>query len=375
MGGGRRCSRPAGGGALRLLFVPPYGTFAVSDVRYLLTFGDDARRGAHHRWAHDAGPRAGGGGARCGSGAPSTLYAVSRDLAGARTRPDLARVTLRHLHDSFGGSVTLLLPGADGRLERSPSFPPAAARREDLGVARWVFEHGSPAGLGTDTLPAAGGAVPPAAHAGARPRRRRAATPDRRRSDPAQRQLLDSRARPDRRRARAHGARRGDAARAPRGRVRATPHRPAEFAVARPPDAAGRHRGRGQHACCEDAGRCLRPRGGISPQTIVEEARRMTRLIGNLLDMMRVESGALAVQREWHVAGGDRGGGPAARGGSAGGSPRDDASCRPTLPLVPIDDVLIEQVLINLLENAASTRRPAPRSRSARRRCVRARSW
>ena len=27
----------------------------------------------------------------------------------------------------------------------------------------------------------------------------------------------------------------------------------------------------------------------------------MTRLIGNLLDMVRVESGALAVRREWHV--------------------------------------------------------------------------
>src|SRR4029077_18404044 len=34
-------------------------------------------------------------------------------------------------------------------------------------------------------------------------------------------------------------------------------------------------------------------------QTIVEESRRMTRLVANLLEMVRLESGALQVQKEW----------------------------------------------------------------------------
>ena len=34
-------------------------------------------------------------------------------------------------------------------------------------------------------------------------------------------------------------------------------------------------------------------------ETILEESRRMTRLVANLLDMVRVETGALAVQKAW----------------------------------------------------------------------------
>ena len=51
----------------------------------------------------------------------------------------------------------------------------------------------------------------------------------------------------------------------------------------------------------EDNSRLAPDAQGTRARTIVEEARRMTRLIGNLLDMVRVESGALAVRREWHV--------------------------------------------------------------------------
>jgi two-component system sensor histidine kinase KdpD len=86
-------------------------------------------------------------------------------------------------------------------------------------------------------------------------------------------------------------------------------------------------------------------------QTILEEAERMTRLIANLLDMIRVESGALEVQKEWQPL--EEVVGVALI--------RLDVRLRdhpvqvrlpPDLPLVPLDAVLIEQVFVNLLENA-----------------------
>ena len=50
----------------------------------------------------------------------------------------------------------------------------------------------------------------------------------------------------------------------------------------------------------------LQESGGLSPEarremaeTILEESRRMTRLVTNLLDMVRVETDALAVHKQW----------------------------------------------------------------------------
>jgi two-component system sensor histidine kinase KdpD len=86
-------------------------------------------------------------------------------------------------------------------------------------------------------------------------------------------------------------------------------------------------------------------------ETILEESQPMSRLIGNLLDMIRVESGALQVQKEWQ---------PLEEAVGVALIRLDDrlrdhpvtVTLPPDLPLVPLDGVLIEQVLINLLENA-----------------------
>jgi two-component system sensor histidine kinase KdpD len=87
-------------------------------------------------------------------------------------------------------------------------------------------------------------------------------------------------------------------------------------------------------------------------QTVLEESRRMDRLVANLLDMIRLESGAMQVERQWHVLE-DIVGVALLRVGDrlrdhvvTTAFPRD-------LPMVPVDDVLLEQVFVNLLENAA----------------------
>ena len=85
--------------------------------------------------------------------------------------------------------------------------------------------------------------------------------------------------------------------------------------------------------------------------TAHEESLRLSRLVRNLLDMTRLEAGALKVQKEMQpieeVVGAalnrmeDR-----LRGRNVTTVIPED------LPLVPIDSALIEQVLINLIENA-----------------------
>jgi two-component system sensor histidine kinase KdpD len=86
--------------------------------------------------------------------------------------------------------------------------------------------------------------------------------------------------------------------------------------------------------------------------TIYEESDRLNRLLGNLLDMTRVQSGDLKVAKERHAL--------EEIVGSAVRRLRHvlkDHVVQPALasdlPLVPLDALLIEQVLVNLLENAA----------------------
>lgn len=86
-------------------------------------------------------------------------------------------------------------------------------------------------------------------------------------------------------------------------------------------------------------------------EMIGEEAERLNRLIGNLLDMTRLESGTLQVQKQWHSIEEVVGASLARLEPELAG--RDIHLSLPTdLPLVPMDAVLFEQVVRNLAENA-----------------------
>jgi two-component system sensor histidine kinase KdpD len=86
--------------------------------------------------------------------------------------------------------------------------------------------------------------------------------------------------------------------------------------------------------------------------TIYSETARMERLINNLLDMTRLESGGLRLRKEWHslheVLGAAL---QHVEGRLRGREVRTDLPA--DLPLVRMDGVAIEQVLVNLLDNAA----------------------
>jgi two-component system sensor histidine kinase KdpD len=73
--------------------------------------------------------------------------------------------------------------------------------------------------------------------------------------------------------------------------------------------------------------------------------------VQNLLEMTRLESGALQLRREWHPLE-EVIGAALSRLGKELADRRVDTHVPADLPLVPIDDVLVEQVLVNLLDNA-----------------------
>ena len=84
---------------------------------------------------------------------------------------------------------------------------------------------------------------------------------------------------------------------------------------------------------------------------IQDESERLAHLLGNLLDLTRLESGVLQAQKEWQpleeVVGSALG-----RLERREGIQPVQVNLPPDLPLVPLDAALMEQVLINLLTNA-----------------------
>ena len=86
-------------------------------------------------------------------------------------------------------------------------------------------------------------------------------------------------------------------------------------------------------------------------ETIREEALRMNRLIGNLLEMARLESGALRLKLDWCDVS-DIIGVSLSRFEDRLGGREVQVSVPPDLPLAWVDFVLAEQVIVNLFDNA-----------------------
>jgi two-component system sensor histidine kinase KdpD len=86
-------------------------------------------------------------------------------------------------------------------------------------------------------------------------------------------------------------------------------------------------------------------------RSIYREADRLDRLLKNLLHMMRIESGAVQLSKEWHPVD-EVVGAALARLEGRLGDHTVNTTFPADLPLVLVDGVLLEQVVINLVENA-----------------------
>jgi two-component system sensor histidine kinase KdpD len=87
-------------------------------------------------------------------------------------------------------------------------------------------------------------------------------------------------------------------------------------------------------------------------QTVVDESQRLARLFENLLDMARLDSGSVVLNRQWHVL--EEIVGVALRSLKEVLRKHQVRVLVPSdFPLLKVDAFLFEQVLVNLLENAA----------------------
>jgi two-component system sensor histidine kinase KdpD len=333
--------------ALDFFFVPPHLTFAVADTQYLVTFGVMllvslliSTLAARVRAQADA--------ARQRERRTQVLYSLSRDLAAARTVDEIARIVSRHVSDVLGGPATVLVPGPEGGLG-APSGP--AQEAHEAAVAHWAFDHGRMAGLGTDTLPGASALYLPVRGTqavlgvvGVRP------DPGLLPLRPDQADLLEALTRQAA--AGLERARLADEAQKARVAMEAERLRSTLLSSVS-------HDLRTPLAAITGAASSLLQDTSLGAEAqreleeaIYEEAGRLNRLVSNLLDMTRLESGSLRLARDWHSL--------EELVGSA------LARLEPTLkgrtvrvvvpadlPLVPVDGVLVEQALVNLLENAA----------------------
>jgi two-component system sensor histidine kinase KdpD len=86
--------------------------------------------------------------------------------------------------------------------------------------------------------------------------------------------------------------------------------------------------------------------------TVIDESERLNRFIANLLDMTKLESGAIVPNAALHDIG-EIVGSALRRAGKILGAHRVSLDVAADLPMLELDAVLFEQVLFNLLDNAA----------------------
>jgi two-component system sensor histidine kinase KdpD len=337
--------------AFDFFFVSPHLTFAVSDTQYLVTFGvmlivallisTLAVR------VRDQGERA-----RHREERTRLLYTMSRELAGFRTPDEIAATATRQVSDVFQGAVQVLLADREGRLAPLPAvisgFP---ADSRERAVADWAFTHAKPAGLGTDTLPGAaaiylplGGGEGAIGVMGVVPHR------DLLPLSPDQLDLLETLAsqvaaplRSARLSAEAESARLD----AERERLRGTLLSSVSHDLRTPLSAITG----AASTLLDEVSLGSEPRQELT-QTIYEEALRLNRLVGNLLDMTRLEAASVSLKREWQSLE-EVVGAALERVEQRLGARRVETRVPQDLPLVAIDAQLVEQLLVNLLENAA----------------------
>jgi two-component system, OmpR family, sensor histidine kinase KdpD len=332
-------------------FVPPYLTLAVHDIRHVVTFAvmllvavvisGLARRVRAQAEASRARERR-----------TAALYAMSRELSRAADKQASVKAATRHIAGVFQARIALYAQDAAGEIaeiDRSDGLPDLSEEERD--AVRWVFSHRREAGLGAGALPGAQVLYVPLLGSrgivgvlGVLP------TDPGRLNDPEERRFFDAFATMTA--TAVERAKLAEETEAARLAARAEELRSALLSSVS-------HDLRTPLAVITGAASALLDKDTpLDPatrhdllQSIDEEAHRLNRIIGDLLDMTRLESGTLKVKKEWQ---------PIEEViGSA--LTRMDERLRgrdvvtdipPGLPLAHIDGTLIEQVLINLLENA-----------------------
>jgi len=326
-------------------FVPPRFSFAVSDVQYLVTFAVMLVV-ALAIGQLTAGLKVQSEAATLREHRMRGLYEMSRDLSAALMPEQVADIAARFLTAEFQAKATLLAADEHDRLVALPGGSAAV----DDAVAQWAFHRGEAAGFGTDTLAASRCLVLPL-KAPMRLRGVLAVEPaDRSTLGPDQRRLLETCA----------------------SLLAISLERIHYIDVAGKSTVqieSERLRNSLLSAISHDLRTPLTALVGLAETlamtppaqsalqgdlatSIRDSALRMHAMVINLLDMARLEAGAVPMRREWQPLEEVVGSALAASAPALLGRPvRVDLA--DNLPLLNLDAVLFERVLVNLVENAA----------------------
>jgi two-component system sensor histidine kinase KdpD len=357
--------------AFDFLFIPPRG-FVMTDPRHLVTLGVMllvsvftnrlARRMRDHAESASLRERY-----------TSALCDMARELGGAVERQALVTAAARHIGAVFEARVVVLLPAAvDPAVPDAPRASEAlvvAYRTPDVpdgpaetAAAAWVHRRGRDAGLGEIAFPQAAGLYLPvlALHGrmgvvGVFPRdRKRFKNPEERRVLDAfvvhvgvalERIVLAEEA--EHVRLSAESERLRNALLSSVSHDLRTPLGAIEGAAS---------------TLVTLAGQIDEPTRQELAETIHEGAQSLARRVSNLLDMTRLEAGAVQPRREWQPFEEVLGSALHQLDDALAG--REVTTDLPeNLPPVQLDAVLVGQVLVNLRRTRSSTRRREPRSR------------
>jgi two-component system sensor histidine kinase KdpD len=140
--------------AFDFFFVPPRYTFAVTDVQYLLTFAGLLVVGlVVSTLAAQAREQAKT--ARQRQRQTAALHDLSRELAGTSGLDSILDVICGFIRTTFGHNAGVFLPEGE-RLQMAASTAPSLFTENERAVADWAYRNRQQAGRATETLPAAG---------------------------------------------------------------------------------------------------------------------------------------------------------------------------------------------------------------------------
>ena len=332
-------------------FIPPRFAFAVSDTEYILTFAVmfvvavviSALTVRIREQAQTA---------QLGEMRTATMHALSRELASTRGVDAILRIAVQHVAEVFDSDVIALLPSKLGPLEpRAWSGETRELDEKERSVAQWVFDLGQSAGLGTQTLPVVEalyapllGGEGPVGALRVQPRvRERLLVPD-------QMLLLESFAHQialalevDRLAEQSRQALINAETERLRSSLLSSVSHDLRTPLAGIIGSATSLLQTGAYLGAEKGRELL--------LNIQEEAERLSRLVHNLIETTRLESGSARLKKEPHsiedVIGASL---ERMAKGLAGRQVRTEVP--EDLPLVPLDALLMEQVFSNLLDNA-----------------------
>ncbi len=335
--------------AFDYFFVPPHLTLAVSDTEYILTFFGllavslvisylttqmrDQAEAAQRRETQTA-----------------ALYELGHDLTAAVGLDAVAHTIISHIGMVFSREVALFLEN-NGELKLYMASQGLTVAENELAVATWAFEHGQQAGRGTDTLPEASMHYEPLKATrgvigvlGIKP------VDQSRYLNPDQRRILD--AFTNQVALAIEGARLVEQARQ-NELLEATEKLQTALLNSishdlRTPLVSIT----GALSSLEESGPALDQEVWRSLiETAREEAERLNRLVGNLLDITRLEAGAVQIHRqECDIQ--DLIGSALEQVGNPLKNRLVNVDIPAKIPLVSLDFVLFSRVLVNIIDNA-----------------------